>query len=309
MSEQAMAGPKVLVTGGGGLLGAHVVAAMQTDHSVEVLDLRRPTADVPFRPVDMRDVEAVRSAVRGHDRVIHLAGIDDGTPVPDHQYMEVNVQGTWNLLRACEEAGVAKVVIASSSAAFGFNPSNPPDCLPVDETHPLRPTRTYDLTKALIERTAESFARRGSLGSIVCLRPTLVLRPEKIRAVLAELATLTPAEGHPGFEIGGPRYGPLPAHRCYVTSRDAASAFRAATLAETAPFARYVVAARDTLGRVEALPWIERIYGTCPPVRDPAWFASASASPLDSRAAECDLGWTAGDDWAAVLRSISGAPA
>jgi len=301
-----MATAKVLVTGGGGLLGTHVVAALTPDHAVEVLDLRRPAADVLFRPADLRDLDAVRAAVRGHDRVVHLAGIDDGTPVPDQRYMEVNVQGTWNLLRACQEAGVGKVVIASSSAAYGFNPNNPPAYLPIDEAHPLRPTRTYDLTKALIEQTAESFARRGGIGSIVCLRPTLIVRPEKVPEILAELATLTPAEGHPGFAVDAPPYGELPAHRCYVTSRDAAAAFRAAVLAATPAFARYVIAARDTLGGVAALPWVERLYGGRPEVRDPDWFAAdAAASPLDSRAAERDLGWVARDDWPGVVRSVS----
>lgn len=300
-----MVAAKLLVTGGGGLLGRHVVAAMRPDHAVEVLDLRRPPGGDLFRPVDMRDLDAVRSAVRGHDRVIHLAGIDDGTAVPDHRYMEVNVQGTWNLLRACEEAGVAKLVIASSSAAFGFGPANPPAWLPVDEAHPLRPTRTYDLTKAMIEQMAESFARRGGIGSIVCLRPTLIVRPEKVREILAELASLSPAEGHPGIAVDAPRYGALPAHRCFVTSRDAAAAFRAALLADTAAFARYVVAARDTLGQVDSLRWIDRLYGHRPEVRDPAWFAgNPIASPLDSRAAERDLGWVAGDDWASVVRSV-----
>jgi nucleoside-diphosphate-sugar epimerase len=303
-----MATATVLVTGGGGLLGAHVVAALAPDHAVEVLDLRRPAADVLFRPADMRDLDAVRSAVRGHDRVVHLAGIDDGTPVPDRRYMEVNVQGTWNLLRACEEAGVTEVVIASSSAAYGFGSDNPPAYLPIDEAHPLRPTRTYDLTKALIEQTAESFARRGGIGSIVCLRPTLIVRPEKAPEILAELATLTAAEGHPGFAVDAPRYGALPAHRCYVTSRDAAAAFRAALLADTPAFCRYVIAARDTLGGVAALPWFERVYGERPDVRDPDWFAgAATASPLDSRAAERDLGWIARDDWPAVVRSVADA--
>lgn len=301
-----MSRPKVLVTGGGGLLGRHVVDALLPDHAVEVLDIRRPVQDVVFRPVDLRDLEAVRAAVRGHDRVVHLAAIDDGTPVPEQRYMEVNVQGSWNLLHACEEAGVAKVVIASSSAAFGFNPRNPPDYLPIDEAHPQRPTRTYDLTKLLIERTAESFARRGGIASIVCLRPTLVVRPEKVREILAELATLTPGQGNPGIAVDAPRYGELPAHRCFVTSHDAAAAFRAALLADTAPFARYVVAARDTLGRVDALRWVETIYGRLPEVRDAGWFAGRpAASPLDSRAAERDLGWIAGDDWGAVVRSVT----
>ncbi|EDP65884.1 putative UDP-glucose 4-epimerase [alpha proteobacterium BAL199] len=308
MDENDMAQPKVLVTGGGGLLGHHVVDALLPDHSVEVLDLRKPTWNVLHRPVDIRDLDAVRSAVHGHDRIVHLAGIDDGTEVPDQRYVDVNVQGTWNLLHACEEAGVAKVVIASSSAAFGLNPHNPPDYLPIDEAHPLRPTRTYDLTKMLIERTAESFARRGGIGSIICLRPTLIVRPEKIPEILAELATMTPAEGNPGSAVDAPRYGDLPAHRCYVTSRDAAAAFRAALLADTAAFATYVIAARDTLGRVASLSWMDRVYGRQPTVRDPAWFASNThASPLDSRAAERDLGWVARDDWPAVVRSATGA--
>lgn len=300
-----MSRPRVLVTGGGGLLGGHVVEALLPDFAVEVLDIRRPRRDLVFRPVDMRDLEALRSAVRGHDRVIHLAGIDDGTPVPEHRYMEVNVQGSWNLLRACEEAGVAKVVIASSSAAFGFYAGNPPAHLPVDESHPLRPTRTYDLTKMLIERTAETFARRGGIGSIVCLRPTLIVRPEKAPEILAELATLPDADGNPGFRVDAPRYGTLPAHRCFVTSRDAAAAFRAALLAPTGRFACYVVAARDTLGRIDALRWVERIHGRLPDLRDPEWFArNPAASLLDSRAAERDLGWTARDDWAAVIAGV-----
>lgn len=304
MGTADMTRSKVLVTGGGGLLGFHVVEALLPDHAVEVLDIRKPVRDLPFRPIDVHDLDAVRSAVRGHDRVVHLAGIDDGTAVPDHRYMEVNVQGTWNLLQACAEAGVAKVVIASSSASYGFSPDNPPDYLPIDEAHPQRPTRTYDLTKTLIERTAESFARRGDIGSIVCLRPTLVVRPEKAPEILAELATLAPADGNPGVAVDAPRYGDLPMHRCYVTSRDAAAAFRAALLAETEPYAAYVIAARDTLGGVGALDWVERVYGRRPAVRDSAWFADRpNASLLDSRAAERDLGWVAEDDWPAVVRA------
>ena len=56
-----MSRPKVLVTGGGGLLGRHVVDAFLPDHTGEVLDLRQPSQDVVFRPVDMRDLDAVRA--------------------------------------------------------------------------------------------------------------------------------------------------------------------------------------------------------------------------------------------------------
>lgn len=305
----AVAANKVLITGGSGLLGRFVVDAMLADHRVEVMDVKPPAQDVIYREVDMRDIAAVRSAVRGHDRIIHLAGIDDGVDVPDHTYFEVNVQGTWNLLRAAEEEGVSKVVLASSTAATGIATDAPPDYLPIDEAHPQRPKRTYDLTKQLIERTAKSFARRGGIASIVCLRPTLVVRPVKVPEILAELATLPREDGHPGMTVDAPLYGGLPLIRTYVTSRDAAAAFRAALLAGTKPYAVYLVAARDSLGRVETVDFLARANGMRPPVRDAGWFATPHASPLDTRAAERDLGWIARDDWPAVVASMTEAPA
>jgi len=277
------------------------------DHVVEVLDIKPPSQGVTYHNVDMRDLEAVRAAIAGHERIVHLAGIDDGVDVPDHTYVSVNVQGTWNLLHAAEEQGrVTKVVIASSTAATGLEASAPPRYLPIDEAHPQTPRRTYDLTKQLIERTAESFARRGGIASIVCLRPTLIVRSEKVLEILAELATLSADEGNPGIPVDAPVYGGLPMLRTYVTSRDCAAAFRAALLAETKPYATYLVAARDTLGRVDAIEWVERQFGARPEVRDAGWFATPAASPLDSRAAERDLGWVATDDWPSVIRSAIG---
>lgn len=295
----------VLITGGSGRLGRFVVDAMMPDHRVEVLDVSAPAQDVLYRQVDIRDMDAVRSAVRGHDRILHLAGIDDGTDVPDHTYFEVNVQGTWNLLRAAEEEGVKKVVVASSAASYGFAADAAPDYLPVDEAHPQRPRRTYDLTKLLMERTAESFARRGGIASIVCLRPTLVARPVKTPQMLAELATLPAEDGNPGMPFDGPLYGGLPLMRNYVTSRDAAAAFRAALLADTPPFAVYLVAARDTMGSVDTLDFLARRKDMHPPVQDEGWFERSDASPFDTRAAERDLGWVAQDDWASVIRSAT----
>ncbi|MCR9073716.1 MAG: NAD(P)-dependent oxidoreductase [Alphaproteobacteria bacterium] len=293
----------VLITGGSGRLGRFVVDAMLPDHRVEVMDVSAPSQDVLYREVDIRDIAAVRSAVRGHDQIIHLAGIDDGTDVPDHTYFEVNVQGTWNLLRAAEEDGVKKVVLASSAASYGFSKDAPPDYLPVDEAHPQRPRRTYDLTKQLMERTAESFARRAGIASIVCLRPTLVARPVKTPQMLAELATLSPEDGNPGIPFEGPIYGGLSLMRNYVTSRDAAAAFRAALLADTRAYAVYLIAARDTIGSVDTLDFIARKHGMHPVVQDERWFDRPDASPFDTRAAERDLGWVALDDWPSVVNA------
>ncbi len=66
----------------------------------------------------------------------------------------------------------------SSSATYGIGRQWPPDYLPVDETHPLRPRDAYGLGKEMIERMARLFARRGGF-TCVCLRPTLIVRPER----------------------------------------------------------------------------------------------------------------------------------
>ncbi|MDF1790891.1 MAG: NAD-dependent epimerase/dehydratase family protein [Thalassobaculaceae bacterium] len=306
-----MSNNSILITGGSGRLGHFVVEAMLPDHTVEVLDVSAPSQDVLYREVDMRDIAAVRSAVRGHERIIHLAAIDDGVDVPDHTYFEVNVQGTWNLLRAAEEEGVGKVVLASSAASYGFAKDAPPDYLPIDEAHPQRPRRTYDLTKLLVERAAESFARRhaqsgSGIASIVCLRPTLVARPVKTPQMLAELTTLAAEDGNPGIAIDAPIYGGLPLMRNYVTSRDAAAAFRAAVVADTAPFAVYLIAARDSMGSVDTLDFLSRAHGWHPTIQDESWFRRVAASPFDTRAAERDLGWVAQDDWKSVVSSHVG---
>ncbi len=299
-----MGSDKVLVTGGSGLLGRFVTDELTRDGPVGILDVKAPPDGPGFHHVDIRDLDQVRDAVRGYDRIIHLAGIDDGVDVPDHTYFLVNVQGTWNLLRAAEETGVRKVVIASSTAATGLAADAHPDYLPIDEAHPQRPRRTYDLTKQLIESTARSFARRGDIGSIVCLRPTLIVRPIKAPEILAELATLSPEDGHPGFAVDAPLYGGLPLIRSYVTSRDAARAFRAALNGDTDRFGVYLVAARDSLGRVDTIDFLSRVNGMSPQVRDVAWFDPRHASPIDTRAAERDLGWVAEDDWLSVAGAV-----
>lgn len=302
-----MTKPKVLITGGGGLLGHHVIDAMAVDHEVEVLDLKRPDRDVRFHRVDIRELDSVVAAVQGHDRILHLASIDDGTPVPEPEYATVNIQGTWNLFHAAEAAGVARVVIASSSASFGIASDQPPLRLPIDETHVQRPRRTYDLTKQMMERIAESYARRGVIGSVTALRPTLVARPEKTAQMVAELSTLSDEDGNPGVTVSAPIYGGLPLLRTYVTSRDCAAAFRAAVLAGLPGYRCYVVAADDTLGAVETLGWLSRKFGTPPEVADAAYFADRpTRSPLDNRRAKAELNWAPQDDWAAVVREVVG---
>ncbi|MGW4786792.1 NAD-dependent epimerase/dehydratase family protein, partial [Streptomyces sp. NPDC004230] len=116
----------ILVTGGAGFIGSHVVAALTgAGHEVRVLDALLPTAHrtpppIPdgaeFRHVDVRDAAVVAEALRGVDAVCHQAAMvglgKDFADAP--AYVGCNDLGTAVLLAGMAEAGVRRLVLASS---------------------------------------------------------------------------------------------------------------------------------------------------------------------------------------------------
>ena len=295
---------KVLVTGGSGLLGRFVVAELRERCRITVLDIAPPRDDVDFRRVDVLDLPALARAVAGFDAVVHLAGIDDGNDFPEQDYFRTNVDGTWNLLHATESAGVRKVVVAGSSAVYGVGRRRMPDYVPIDEAHPRRPTATYGLTKQIIEIVCRSFAARGAMD-IVCLRPTLIVRPEREAAILAQLALDDPDADPPGHARAGDGeapYGALSPLRGYVRSADAARCFRLALEHDGDGFDVFNVAAADGIGREPLLERLERAFGRAPEVRDAARFtADPCASVFDTRRARDVLGFEPRGDWNDVV--------
>ena len=301
-----MAYEKVVVTGGSGRLGRHVVAQL-AGRRLSVLDIAPAAADQQHHRIDILDLPGLQKAFAGQEAVIHLAGYDDGDAPCEQDYIRVNLQGAWNVFQAAEDAGVRKLVVASSSAAFGLGRNRAPDRLPVDESHPLRATGTYGHSKQLIEAMAQHYVGRGRL-EVVCLRPTLIVRPEREAAILAQLALPDPEKDPPPDSLvaGVAPYGALSVTRSYVRSVDAARCFRLALDGATEPFEIFNVAAPDTIGRVETLDQLRRAYGRLPPLADAAVYdADPCASPLDSRRARDRLGWACEGDWRAVAAAHS----
>lgn len=155
---------RVLVTGGAGFIGSHVVDRLLADgYTVEVVDnlatgrRERVPAAAQLHVCDLRDerlgavVVAARPAV-----VVHLAA-QAAVPrsVTDPRFdASVNVLGTINLLEACRHAGVRRAVyISTGGAAYGDT-----KVMPTPEDHPLRPASPYGVSKITGERYLDCWA-------------------------------------------------------------------------------------------------------------------------------------------------------
>ncbi len=157
------AGARVLVTGGAGFLGSHVAAALVAHPGVDLVvagDVRRP--EHPLDGVVYDDCDVTRPAGivpllerHGIDVVVHLAAIVNPGRDHDLEY-RVDVDGSRHVLEACVAAGVRRIVVSSSGAAYGYHADNP-DWL--RESDPVRGNDefAYSKHKRLVEQLLGSF--------------------------------------------------------------------------------------------------------------------------------------------------------
>jgi len=183
--EQSRGTRSVLVTGAGGYVGRQLVAAL-VQQAPEVttlvaMDLREPEPKARLEGViyevgDVRDPELVESLRRHHvDTVVHLAAIvTPGRGSTRELEFSVDVLGTRNVLDACLAAGVTRLVVTSSGAAYGYHADNR---IPLDEDDPLRgnPEFAYsDHKRQVEEMLAEARRSHPELGQLV-FRPGAIL--------------------------------------------------------------------------------------------------------------------------------------
>jgi UDP-glucose 4-epimerase len=177
---------RVLVTGGAGFIGSHLVKALvEAGHQVRIIDnlstgSLENIADVldtiEFIRGDVRDYGAVESAVRCVDAVVHLAALIDvaeSVEKPD-LYFDVNVRGTYNVVKASKN--VSTFVFASSSAIYGE-----PIRVPIPEDHPLMPKSPYAASKVSCEAFVQAFANQYGFRPVI-LRLFNVYGPKQSRA-------------------------------------------------------------------------------------------------------------------------------
>lgn len=158
-----MAKKRVLVTGGAGRIGGIVRRFLGSKYELSVLD-REPVEGVPSRVADLTDLDAIRPAFEGQDTVVHL-GAEPSGGTPWDAVLPNNIAGTFNVMEACREAGVGRVVFASTNHVVGYYPEkedpyravfegrldDAPGPFPLLNAEQVRPDCLYGVSKAFGE--------------------------------------------------------------------------------------------------------------------------------------------------------------
>ena len=156
-------GKKILVTGGAGFIGSNLVDKLSPENKVIVLDnlfsgllsnLEKSKDRITFVKGDVLDKALLKDIVAEVEFVFHLAAhVGNIRSIKDPYFdMDVNIGGTINLLEACRNSNVKRLVYSSSGAIFGEA-----KYLPIDEDHPLNPESPYAVSKLAAEKYCFAF--------------------------------------------------------------------------------------------------------------------------------------------------------
>jgi UDP-glucose 4-epimerase len=172
----ALSGRRILVTGGSGFIGRHVVSVLAADGAyVRVVDLKpHPDPSVEIVVGDLGDPEVLTASLEGGiDSIVHLAAVTSvlrSLEQPALTY-QTNVAATASLLEAARAAGASSLVFASTNAVTG-----PMQAPKISEAATLRPLTPYGSTKAAAEMLMSAYTASYGLRC-TCLRLTNVYGP------------------------------------------------------------------------------------------------------------------------------------
>ncbi len=176
VTERQAAGQTWLITGGAGFLGINLVRYL-SKRGIRLVSLDMVPFDYPERGAitvvdgDIRDLDAVRTAMEGVDLVIHAAA---ALPLysPEEIY-STDIDGTRNVLQVAREAGIGRTVQISSTAVYGI-----PDHHPLDEEDRLIGVGPYGEAKVRAEEICLEYRHRGMCVPVI--RPKTFIGPERL---------------------------------------------------------------------------------------------------------------------------------
>jgi UDP-glucose 4-epimerase len=284
--SQPVAGQRILVTGGSGFIGRHMVAELSAAGAhVRVVDLKpHPDPDVDIVVGDLFEPDVLSASLEGaFDAVVHLAAVTSvlrSLEQPELTY-RTNVAATAALLEGARQAGVRALAFASTNAVTG-----PMEAPAITEAATLRPLTPYGSTKAAGEMLMSAYT--ASYGvRCACLRLTNVygLGMQAKDSIVARLMRAIRTGG--SFEI----YGDGSQVRDYVNASDVVAAFRLA-LSSEAWAGPVVIGTGHSLSVLEVVDAVRSATGAVLDVRHgPAKAGEMPAVIVDPSKARA-AGWT-----------------
>lgn len=286
---------RVLVTGHRGLIGRATTAELTArGHTVVGFDL--------VDGDDIHDTVAVDRAIQNCEAVVHLAALDEPVADPadahlgpasvgtDAQVLETNVVGTSNVLRAAEKHPVSRVVLMSSVDVLGcFDGTQPPNYLPLDDNHPVRPVGAYATSKWLAEQLCEATTVATGITT-VCLRPPGIFS-ETVYAAIKQAR-----RDNPDFE-----WSPLWQYGAFLDVRDLATAVDRALTAPLTGHHRLLLCAADISSAHDDGPTlVRRLLPELEWLGGPEFDADRFRSLINSDPAQTLLQWAPQHRWRKV---------
>jgi nucleoside-diphosphate-sugar epimerase len=276
---------RVIVTGASGKVGPWVAREFVA-HGWDVLGIDiRSSAQQDFDWVvgDLEDLGQVYGLLARFqpDAVVHMAAIPWPGGAAPGRVFQLNTMTTYNVLQACADLGVRKVVAASSESAYGivfhrhfFNPYY----LPLDEEHPLLPQDPYALSKQVGEETCAMFHRQTGM--------------QAVSFRLGNVVTPADYEGFPQIQAN-PEDQKL-IFWSYIDVRDIGVASRQAVEADGLAAEAFLIAAPDTKMTIPTRELLARYWPEVTDVRAPL---AGYASCLSTAKAERMFGFKAQHQW------------
>jgi nucleoside-diphosphate-sugar epimerase len=224
-------------------------------HWVVSVDLVPPSVDLGAAVVlraDLTDYGQAVEVLADVDSVVHLANI----PAPEMRTPAVtfnaNMVMNFNVFRAASQAGLARVVWASSETTLGLPFDVPPRYAPVDEDHYPVPTTTYALSKVASETIADHIAQWSGIP-FIALRFSNILGPTDYQEFPSYWGDPTARK----WNLWG-----------YIDERDAATACRLALEADISGSASFIIAAADTVMTRPSAELMREVFPGVPLTKD-----------------------------------------
>ncbi|AGP58766.1 NAD-dependent epimerase/dehydratase family protein [Streptomyces rapamycinicus] len=181
----------VLLTGAAGGMGTLMRELLPPyGYQLRLLDQLPIEGEPDAITADLSDRDALREAVRGVDAIIHLAGIS--LEAPFEKILRANIEGTYNVYEAAREAGVRRIVFASSNHVVGFTPRPVGDDPLVPLDAPRRPDTYYGVSKAFGEDLAAFYWEKHGVETVAIRIGSCFPEPTTVRMLSI---WMSPADG------------------------------------------------------------------------------------------------------------------